>query len=66
MGNDVELDAVGDKVKSGNHVDFYVNTVVDSTTEPLKQLQPHIVIRPRKNIISGIKSIDYIKYAFCI
>lgn len=66
VGNDAELDVVVDKVKSGDHVDLYVDTVVDSKTEPLKQMQPHVVIRPRKSIYAGIKYIDCIKYVFCI
>ncbi|KAL8107992.1 hypothetical protein AgCh_024420 [Apium graveolens] len=52
MGNDAELDAIVDKVKSGDHVNLFVDTVVDSKTEPFKKMQPHVVIRPRKNIIS--------------
>lgn len=64
--NDAELNALIDRVNSGDHMDFYVDTVVDSKTEPLKQMQPHVVIRPRHNIFTGIKYINYIKYGLCI
>lgn len=64
--NDVELNAVLARVNFGDHLDLYVDTVIDYKIEPLKQMQPHVEIRPRQNIYAGIKYIDYIKYGVCI
>lgn len=66
VDKDAELYALVDKVKSGDHLDLYVDTVVDKTVEPLQKMQPHVVIRPRKNIYAGNKYIDCIKYGLCI
>ena len=40
--------------KNEEEVDFYIDNTVDKDIEPLRQLQPHVTIRPRKNIIQGI------------
>ena len=38
---------------NGEEVEFYIDNTVDENIEPLNQMQPHVVIRPRKNIIQG-------------
>lgn len=35
-------------------IDFYIDNTVDKDIEPTSQMQPHVIIRPRKNIIQGI------------
>ena len=55
VSKDAELAALVDKAKSGDHIDLYVDTVHDNTSEPLPQMQPHVIIRPRENIYAGIK-----------
>lgn len=40
--------------KNEEELDFYIDNTVDEDIEPLRQLQPHVTIRPRKNIIQGI------------
>jgi len=40
--------------KNEEELDFYIDNTIDKDIEPLRQLQPHVTIRPRKNIIQGI------------
>lgn len=35
-------------------IHFYIDNTVDKDIEPVRQMQPHIIIRPRKTIIQGI------------
>ena len=47
---------VGELVKGlldGCHLDFYIDTVVDKAIEPVKQMQPHVIMRPRTSFFEG-------------
>ncbi|KAL1826878.1 hypothetical protein ACET3Z_005290 [Daucus carota] len=57
VSKDAELAALVDKAKSGDHIDLYVDTVLDNTSEPLPQMQPHVIIRPRENIYADQKQM---------
>lgn len=35
-------------------IDFYIDNTVDKDIAPIIQMQPHVIIRPRNNIIQGI------------
>lgn len=41
--------------KNGGHIDLYIDNTVDTRFEPLQQMQPFVVIRPRPNVFEGIK-----------
>lgn len=55
VAHDGDLSKLVKEVKNGGHLDFYIDNVVDTKIEPLKQMQPHVVIRPRPNLFEGIK-----------
>lgn len=40
--------------KNADNMDFYIDNVIDTKCEPLQQMQPHVVIRPRPNVFEGI------------
>lgn len=54
VSNDADLSAVVKGVKDGDQVDFYLDNVVDNNIEPIKQMQPHVIIRPRQELFAGI------------
>ncbi|XP_074346497.1 uncharacterized protein LOC141685284 [Apium graveolens] len=35
----------------GEEIEFFIDTIIDVEIEPLRQMQSHVIIRPRKNII---------------
>lgn len=41
------------KVASGATMDFYIDNTVDKDIEPLNQMQPHVVVRPRPAVFKG-------------
>lgn len=51
--NDSDLFTLVGEIKSGDHIHFYMDNIVDNNIEPMKQMQPHVVIRPRPNILEG-------------
>lgn len=53
--NDMDLALVVDRAKDGDYIDFYLDNVIDTNIEPMKQMQPHFVIRPRHNLLAGLK-----------
>lgn len=36
-----------------DEVNFYIDNHIDTGIEPLPQMQPHVIVRPRKNIVQG-------------
>lgn len=54
--NDSDLSPLVEKADCGDHLDFYVDNVIDINVEPAKQMQPHVVIRPRHNLLAGLYS----------
>ncbi|XP_074348273.1 uncharacterized protein LOC141687033 [Apium graveolens] len=38
-------------------MDFYIDNIVDPKIEPLQQMQPHVIIRPRLNVFGAPKLV---------
>lgn len=55
LTHDKELIALINETKHDHELHLYVDTVIDKEVEPSAQMQPHVIIRPRKNIIQGKK-----------
>ncbi|KAL6524752.1 hypothetical protein OROMI_030345 [Orobanche minor] len=49
----IELFDIINGLGNQDDVDLYVDTVVDPKVDPADQTQPHVIIRPRKNIIQA-------------
>ena len=62
VADDVELLFMMQIKNNGDYIDFYVDTVVEDSTEPIKQMQPHVIVRPRKNLFPGINMSSYLYY----
>lgn len=61
--NDADLCELMQIKNNGDYIDFYVDTVVDDKIEPMKQMQPHVIVRPRKNLLTpGIKISSHLYY----
>lgn len=43
--------------KNADHMEFYIDNVVDTKFEPLPQMQPHVVVRPRPDVFEGINFV---------
>ena len=56
MKTDAELCKMVDRAGTGGHLDFYIDNVVNKKIEPVK-MQPHLLIRPRPNILAGVKDL---------
>lgn len=52
-----ELVKAAKAAKVGEYLDFYIDNVVDFKIKPSKQMQPHVVMRPRQNLIAGVVSL---------
>ena len=57
MTNDLDIIEEIEKCNNGEEVKFYVDTIVDPSIEPLYQMQPHVIVRPRKSLFQGIHSV---------
>lgn len=55
VANDEDLFDLVKETQNDDHVDFYIDNVVNTKIEPVPQMQPHVVIRPRPNVFEGIK-----------
>ncbi|KAL8134557.1 hypothetical protein AgCh_009539 [Apium graveolens] len=55
--NDSDMFTLIGEVSSGDHIQFYMDNIVDNKIEPVKQMQPHVIMRPRHNILEGTPSI---------
>ncbi|KAL1823166.1 hypothetical protein ACET3Z_004987 [Daucus carota] len=51
--NDADLSEFDKLAKNGDYLDFYIDNMVDNKVQPLKQMQPHVVMRPRPNIFTA-------------
>lgn len=54
---DSDLSSLIEKTGDGEYIDFYVDNVIDNDVQPIKQMQPHVVIRPRHNLLQGLHSL---------
>lgn len=50
---DKEVTELVNGCKDGDEIEFYVDNIVDTEIEPMVQMQPFVVVRPRKNLIQG-------------
>lgn len=52
---DTDADAIrlGQGMSNGSYLDLYVDTVIDKSIEPLRQTQPHVIVRPRTSFFEG-------------
>jgi len=62
VADDVELLFMMQIKNNGDYIDLCVDTVVEDSTEPIKQMQPHVIVRPRKNLFLGINMSSYLYY----
>lgn len=53
VSNDAEACELGNGLKDGSMLDLYIDTVVDKAIQPVKQLQPHVIVRPRTSFFEG-------------
>lgn len=53
ISNDADVTDLVNGLKEGSTLDLYIDTVVDKAIEPVKQLQPHVQIRPRTSFFEG-------------
>lgn len=59
MTKDAEVIALTNDCIDGEEIKFYIDNTVDKEIEPMIQMQPHVIIRPRKNLIQGIHCCYY-------
>lgn len=52
--DDADLMELVNGCENNGEIPLYVDNFVDKEIEPLIQGQPHVVIRPRKNLVQGI------------
>ena len=53
LASDSELTGLVDQTNSSEFIDFYIDNVIDMSVDPIKKMQPHVVIRPRPNLVAG-------------
>lgn len=53
LSNDMDLVGLVEGVKDGYFLDLYIDNIVDKAIEPTKQMQPHVIIRPRTSYFEG-------------
>lgn len=53
ISNDKDLMDIVAGCKHGEEIDLYVDNTVDKDIEPLNQMQPHVTVRPRNNLVQG-------------
>lgn len=51
--NDKDLIELVQGCDDGHEIDFYIDNTVDKEIEPMIQMQPHVIIRPRKHLFQG-------------
>ena len=54
LENDKDLSAFTVGVKDGDYLHFYVDNVIDNNIKSIKQMQPHVIVRPRHDLFAGI------------
>lgn len=48
---------VGEYMKGKSELDFYIDSNVDQSIPPMKQMQPHVIVRPRRSPVKGKEKI---------
>lgn len=54
MTKDAEVVGLTKDCVEGEEINFYIDNIVDKEIEPMIQMQPHVIIWPRKHLIQGI------------
>lgn len=57
LTSDIELNRLVDLTEDGNHIDLYIDNVIDTSVKPIPKMQPHVVMRPRPNLVAGTLGI---------
>ena len=65
LSNDKEVMELVEECAPGDLVNFYIDNIVDKAIEPAPQMQPHVITRPRENIIQGISISIYVCVCVC-
>lgn len=55
----MDLPILDEEVKKGGYLDIYIDNVIDTKIQPLQQMQPHVIIRPRPDVFEGIRLLFY-------
>ncbi|KAL8131414.1 hypothetical protein AgCh_007374 [Apium graveolens] len=58
LTRDKELLEIVDGCENDGEIQLYVDTVVDKEVEPSVEMQPWVIVRPRKNIMKARKALD--------
>lgn len=58
LRTDLDIIQEIEKCNDGEEVKLYVDTVVDPAIEPLCEMQPHVIVRPRKSLFEGMPIAD--------
>lgn len=53
VSNDKELMPIFEGCDDGGEVDLYIDNTIDRDIEPLNQVQPHVIVRPRNTLVQG-------------
>ena len=51
MDSDISL--LVQRANNSEHIDLYVDNIININVEPIEQIQLHVVIRPRPNTLVG-------------
>ncbi|XP_074337042.1 uncharacterized protein LOC141674219 [Apium graveolens] len=58
LRTDLDIIQEIEKCNDGEEVKLYVDTVADPAIEPLCEMQPHVIVRPRKSLFEGMPIAD--------
>ena len=53
ISNDAEANELLKGLTDGAYLDLYIDTTIDQAIEPSKQMQPHVITRPRTSFFEG-------------
>ena len=53
ISNDADLNEYAKGQKDGAFLDLYIDNVIDKSIEPAKEMQPHVIVRPRTKYFTG-------------
>lgn len=53
VSNDRDVIEMVEGCNSEKEVDFYIDNTIDTDIEPPIQMQPHVIVRPRKTLTQG-------------
>ena len=53
VSSDADVGELVEGLLDGCHLDFYIDTIMDKAIEPVKEMQPHVIMRPRTSFFEG-------------